>query len=369
MSAQICPSCLSQKLDQGRCQSCGFNRADYWPAQQALPLDTMIGKYRIGVLKAVSRQSQVYTGIDIQASTPVLIEEFLPAKTAGRHPDDPRVLLAKNDAQNQQRFQQACRLLEESRQNRPLRKVAVLRANNTVYSVFAPMPNVPVDAQCEALADNPVFFRNEGNQPLMTINALAIPPMPRERPFSTDVKEIPQPAPSQAPQVVSEVPAERAPKPKRRWLKPVLISAAAVLVLALGCVLLLSMLTHRNASDAPVPTMQVSATEQIPPIQTPETDGNDPQDSRDSQAGARISGESVAVVSGGDNQNKPEEPTGQQPGTSADEPGGRESPLPADPQKELPSGQAPDQDAPEAGAESGTEAGLKNEKNPEQTLQ
>lgn len=274
VSAQICPSCLSQKFDQGRCQNCGFNRAEYWPAQQALPLDTMVGKYRIGLLKASSRQSQVYTGIDVAASSPVLIEEFLPAKVAGRHPEDPRVLLAKNDAQTQQRFQMACRMLEASVQNRPLRKLAVFRANNTVYTVFAPMANVPVDAQCEALADNPVYFRGPDDQPVMTINALPIPPMPLQRDYSPNGGNVrldrPEPLPPE--------PVLQPAKPKKKALIPLLIVAAVLVVVALGCALVIPRLLEKPVEATPVPSLELEettvtpeVTEEPTPTPTPET--------------------------------------------------------------------------------------------------
>ncbi|MGN0746494.1 MAG: hypothetical protein ACI4ML_07460 [Aristaeellaceae bacterium] len=264
MSAQICPSCLSQKFDQGRCQNCGFNRTEYWPAQQALPLDTMVGKYRIGLLKAASRQSQVYTGIDVYSSSPVLIEEFLPAKVAGRHPEDPRVLLAKNDAQTQQRFQKACRMIEESTQNRPLRKLTVFRANNTVYTVFTPMSNAPVDAQCEALADHPVYFRGPDDQPLMTINALPIPPMPLERAYHPNGEVGDEDAAPVPPDLSAGMAEDKPVKPRRKGLLLALIAVIVVAVLAVGGVLLIPALTRKPEAAMPEPSVAMETPSPTP---------------------------------------------------------------------------------------------------------
>lgn len=252
MSTQICPSCLSQKFDHGRCMNCGFSRAEYRPAPTALPLDTMIGKYRIGVMKATSRQSQIYTGIDVASSAPVLIEEFFPAKMVGRMTDGLRVLPAQSDPQSQQRFQQACRMIEMSTQNRPLRKAAVIRANNTIYNVFEPMMNVPADAQCEALADNPVYFRGPDDKPLMTINMLPIPPMPRERaydPTGTAAKDVLVRTQMDTSTVKEQ--ADLKPiKLKKKSKLPIILSAAGVAVIALVCVLVI-LLTKKTPDSNP----------------------------------------------------------------------------------------------------------------------
>ena len=158
MSAQICPACLTLKYDQGCCAGCGFNRAEYKAPGTALPLDSVVGKVRIGVIKTASRQSQIYTGVYTETSAPVIVEEFFPSRAAGRNPGSPEVVLASQDAEFVQRFQQGCLLMEATEQKRPLTRREVIRANNTVYGIFEPKAGVSLAAQCESLADYPVYF-------------------------------------------------------------------------------------------------------------------------------------------------------------------------------------------------------------------
>lgn len=242
--------------------NCGFSRAEYRPAPTALPLDTMVGKYRIGVMKATSRQSQIYTGIDVASSAPVLIEEFLPAKMVGRMTDGLCVLPAQSDPQSQQRFQQACRMFETSMQNRPLRKLAVIRANNTVYNVFEPMMNVPADAQCEALADNPVYFRGPDDKPLMTINMLPIPPMPRERAYDpTGTAAIGVPVRTQMePNIVQPQVGPKTIVKKKKNKLPIILAAAGVAVIALVCLLVILLTRKTVPTIEPEPTAVVATT-------------------------------------------------------------------------------------------------------------
>lgn len=242
--------------------NCGFSRAEYRPAPTALPLDTMVGKYRIGVMKATSRQSQIYTGIDVASSAPVLIEEFLPAKMVGRMTDGLCVLPAQGDPQSQQRFQQACRMFETSMQNRPLRKLAVIRANNTVYNVFEPMMNVPADAQCEALADNPVYFRGPDDKPLMTINMLPIPPMPRERAYDpTGTAAIGVPVRTQMePNIVQPQVGPKTIVKKKKNKLPIILAAAGVAVIALVCLLVILLTQKTVPTIDPEPTAVVATT-------------------------------------------------------------------------------------------------------------
>ena len=186
MSSSLCPSCFSRQYEAGRCGKCGFAGAEYKPERTALPLGSVTGTYRIGLMKSNSRQSQVYTAAHTETSTPVIIEEFFPAKVAGRLPNTAEVVLAATDPELTQRFQQACLLIESSTQRRPLKRIETFRANNTVYSVFEPVSTVSVAAQCEMMADNPYYFRDQNGKPMMTINALPIPDMPAERMYDAD---------------------------------------------------------------------------------------------------------------------------------------------------------------------------------------
>ena len=178
MSNNICPSCFSRQFDTGRCGNCGFTAAEYKPERTALPLGSIVGAYRIGLMKFNSRQSQVYTAAHNETSAPVIIEEFFPAKVAGRAQNSNEVSLASDNPETVQRFQQACLLIEASSQKRPLKRIETFRANNTVYSVFEPVGTVSVSAQCEMMSDNPYYFRDQNGMPTMTINTLPIPGMP-----------------------------------------------------------------------------------------------------------------------------------------------------------------------------------------------
>ena len=184
VSAQICPACLSAKYTSGRCSQCGFQESEYKTLPTALPLNSVVGSYRIGVMKTTSRQSQIYTGFHSGTSNPVIIEEFFPQKVAGRLPGNPTVMIAAPDPEKERRFQQACLQIEVSAQQRPLKRIDVVRANNTIYSVFETSAGASALAQCESLADYPCCFRDGNGIPIMTINALEIPPMPEERPFN-----------------------------------------------------------------------------------------------------------------------------------------------------------------------------------------
>ena len=183
MSSNICPSCFSRQYEAGRCGKCGFTGAEYKPERTALRMGSIAGTYCIGLMKFNSRQSQVYTAVHTETSIPVIIEEFFPAKVAGRASNTDEVALASGDAESMKRFQQACLLIELSTQKRPLKRIESFRANNTVYSVFEPIGTVSVAAQCEMMADNPYYFRDQNGKPMMTINALPIPDMPLERSY------------------------------------------------------------------------------------------------------------------------------------------------------------------------------------------
>lgn len=183
MSNNICPSCFSRQYAGGKCGNCGFTAADYKPERTALPLGSLAGAYRIGVMKFNSRQSQVYTAVHDETSTPAIIEEFFPAQLAGRAPGTGEITLASKDPETVRRFQQACLLIEASSQKRPLKRTETFRANNTVYSVFEPVGTVSPAAQCEMMSDNPYYFRDQNGMPTMTINALPIPGMPAERAY------------------------------------------------------------------------------------------------------------------------------------------------------------------------------------------
>lgn len=237
MSATICPSCLSRSLEDGRCGKCGFTIADYKTPRTAMPLGTVVGNYRIGLMKTNSRQSQVYTAAHNETSAPVIIEEFFPAKIVGRVQDNPEVSLVSDEEEIAQRFQQGCLLIEASAQKRPLKRLECFRANNTVYSVFEPTATMNVSAQCEMMADNPYYFRGPNGMPMMSINLLPIPPMPKQREYNPDQykKQAPITQPSEEDdRFAGRIITENETRQQKSRLFITLGSIAAVLVLLVG---------------------------------------------------------------------------------------------------------------------------------------
>lgn len=270
VSATICPSCLSKSFEAGRCGKCGFTAAEYKPPRTALPLGTVVGSYRIGLMKSNSRQSQVYTAVHTETSVPVIIEEFFPAAMVGRVQGKTEVSLVKEDEDSLQRFQQGCLLLEASAQKRPLKRLESFRANNTVYSVFEPAGTVSVAAQCEMMADNPYYFRDQNGMPMMSINLLTIPPMPKQREYNPEQykKQAPitQPA-EEDDRFAGRIITENEKRQKRNRLIITLGSIAAALVVLVG-VGFGTGLVQRIVDPKPTATPVVEVTETLTPEPT-----------------------------------------------------------------------------------------------------
>lgn len=257
MSATFCPSCLSRQYEAGRCGKCGFAAAEYKPARTALPLGSTVGGYRLGVMKSNSRQSQIYTAVHTETSAPAVIEEFFPAKVAGRSPNSDEVVLSSSETEFVQRFQQGCLLLEASGQKRPLKRTAVIHANNTVYSVFEPAATVSLAAQCEMMADNPYYFRDQDGKPMMTINVLPIPPMPQERKYNGAqvLDKAPITQPSGEGDLLPETLITEAAKPQKKR-KILLIAGIILSVLVLAGVALLIVQQNRRREEEKLAELQ-----------------------------------------------------------------------------------------------------------------
>ena len=238
MSAIFCPSCLAKQYENGCCAKCGFAGAEYKAAKTALTMGTVIGKYQIGVMKSTSRQSQIYTAVHTETSVPVILEEFFPNKTAGRVPNGFEVALTNpNDSESAHRYEQAQFLIEASNQKRPLKRIDVVRANNTIYSIFEAVPSVSVATQCEMMADNPYYFRDQDGKPTMTINALEIPPMPDERAYVESRDPLKAPITTVAePMASNPVVEEVEQQTKKRKSKALIAIIAAIVLLAGGLV-------------------------------------------------------------------------------------------------------------------------------------
>ena len=267
MSATICPSCLSRSFDAGRCGKCGFVSGEYTAARTALPLGSLVGSYRIGVMKSNSRQSQIYTAVHNETSVPVIIEEFFPAKVAGRAQNAEEVTLASADPEVMKRFQQGCLLIEASAQKRPLKRIDTVRANNTVYSIFEPVTTVNAATQCEMMADNPYYFRDQNGMPQMTINTLPIPPMPAERKYTAEQylnrRPITQPS-EETDHFSGSVITEGAEAENKRKKGLIIgIIAAAVVLLALGVLIVTHFLGGRGGGTEQTTEPTITVTEPV----------------------------------------------------------------------------------------------------------
>ena len=144
----------------------------------------LLKSYRVGALVGQSRQAQFYAALNTETDTPVLMEEFFPFTVVGRRPGDPRAVVQKK-----QHYEMACRLFLENTEDRGLALSDAFAMNNTVYRIYTLSPLLPPSEQAAALIDTPIYFRDQQRQPLMTINALPIPPIPRKRRYRAPLKK------------------------------------------------------------------------------------------------------------------------------------------------------------------------------------
>ncbi len=300
MSVTICPSCLTRQFENGTCTSCGFNSAEYKPGKTALPLACVVGSYRVGVLKSSSRQSQIYAAVHTETSAPVILEEFFPANMVGRVQNTTEVVLAEKDEAVEERYEWAVDLIEKSTQKRPMERKEVFRANNTIYSVFDPVANVKVAVQCEVLADNPWYFRDQDGKPMMSINALSIPPMPQDRPYDEERYQRKSPV-TQAVEIpdvttTNQLITESVKQQKQKKHKKTVLFAgiAAALVIAAGVTGII--LGNRSNPDNTAPV--VTATPE--PVVSTDPNGDTGTDNTESEPKTGTGEEGTLIVNPGE---------------------------------------------------------------------
>ena len=175
---QYCPRCSRPVKLRDKCTNCGFNPASYKPGDRALPLDARIESYQIGALLTQNRQAQFYAAVDVNNEHRVIVEEFMPYVTMGRAAGSEQASIVKHP----ETVTEAKKLFMTSRQERALPLIQAVEANDTVYRIYdAGEGNVIEDA--EALADDPIVFRDGVGRAKMTINGIPIPDMPPQREF------------------------------------------------------------------------------------------------------------------------------------------------------------------------------------------
>lgn len=174
---KYCPGCMCPQPKLSICPFCHFQESEYHPAPTALPIDAMVGPYRVGALVAQNRQAQCYCALDTRNERPVLLEEFFPFTVVGRKTGQNQVSVARRYPN----YEMAVSMFEHSTQRRCLDLLGTLRENNTVYRIYELNSLTPPAAQAERMLDDPIRFHDEIGAPLMTINGLPIPKLPRER--------------------------------------------------------------------------------------------------------------------------------------------------------------------------------------------
>ena len=173
-----CPNCMHE-WNGDVCAFCAYEPDMRPSVPHALQAGCrLLNRYELGNALSASRQSIAYVAWDAQRGCAVIVTEFFPAAVVQRKQDC--AFPKRNAAQ----FQAALDMYQRSAVPAPLPLVQSFFANGTAYRVYQPQAAAPIADQAEALLDRPILFRNEKNEPLMTINALLIPPMPARRRFA-----------------------------------------------------------------------------------------------------------------------------------------------------------------------------------------
>ena len=173
-----CPNCMHE-WNGDVCAFCAYEPDMRPSVPHALQVGCrLLNRYELGNALSASRQSIAYVAWDAQRGCAVIVTEFFPAAVVQRKQDC--AFPKRNAAQ----FQAALDMYQRSAAPAPLPLVQSFFANGTAYRVYQPQAAAPIADQAEALLDRPILFRNEKNEPLMTINALLIPPMPARRRFA-----------------------------------------------------------------------------------------------------------------------------------------------------------------------------------------
>ena len=181
MALRYCPRCMRTQEDPLQCTHCGYVSETYQAPVYALPIGTEVGPFTAGIVLGTSRQAICYAAMDTRTGKLVLLEELFPPAAVKR--EGKNVVQANPEA----RWADAVeRFAGTEKTDRKAQPMAVLRENQTAYRVYEAdlvEGQAPEDL-AEALLDQPVRFRDEGGEPLFSINALPILPLPPETAFT-----------------------------------------------------------------------------------------------------------------------------------------------------------------------------------------
>ena len=173
-----CPDCMNE-WDGRMCASCGYQPGASMVTPNALPPGTVLAnRYVLGNALCVSRQSIAYAAWDQQMEQRMIITEFYPAVIVKR------IQGMVTPQRNQAQFQVAMSRYQAYDGQQMLPLAQAFFGNNTAYRVYVPAEQPQLKKQADMLLDQPILFRNEMGQAQMTINALMIDPLPKERPFN-----------------------------------------------------------------------------------------------------------------------------------------------------------------------------------------
>ncbi|MBQ2930629.1 MAG: hypothetical protein IJD99_10485 [Clostridia bacterium] len=165
--------------DGRMCASCGYQPGASMVTPNALPPGTVLAnRYVLGNALCVSRQSIAYAAWDQQMEQRMIITEFYPAVIVKR------IQGMVTPQRNQAQFQVAMSRYQAYDGQQMLPLAQAFFGNNTAYRVYVPAEQPQLKKQADMLLDQPILFRNEMGQAQMTINALMIDPLPKERPFN-----------------------------------------------------------------------------------------------------------------------------------------------------------------------------------------
>ena len=178
-----CPNCMSELTDR-KCSKCGYPLVELASIKEALPVGTILSnRYELGNALGKSYQSIAYIAYDEKRSESVILLEFFPKSVVGRNGSEVTIRT------NRDLFVEACRGFLTSDQVQPLTMLDSFAQNNTVYRVYRlNKHSARAMEEAETLLDNPILFRNSDGKPLMSVNALAIPPLPKMRQWTMSKK-------------------------------------------------------------------------------------------------------------------------------------------------------------------------------------
>lgn len=175
-----CPACMSQLGVTDRCTECGFPIASQNEQKEgALPIGTVLSaRYELGLALAQSRQSICYIAWDRSKRQPVLAEEFFPKGACVREGGE-----VKAQGRGAQLFKQAAKRMFDlpCPGDRPLPCIHSFMNKGTCIRIYKVSSGVAARNEAENLLDHPFFFRDKIGKPMMSINALPIPELPKKR--------------------------------------------------------------------------------------------------------------------------------------------------------------------------------------------